>query len=117
MPLTVADAEFPALSVTVPTAVLAPLAVRTTGSGQVATPDRPSAQVNATVTGPTYQPLSPLLPLATAPLMVGAVRSSLTVTESLPRLPALSRAEPETSIPAVSSPTRTSGVTVSRSTP
>src|SRR5437764_11367686 len=102
IPETATDAVLPALSVAVPLAVLAPFADRTTGSGQVATPDRASEQVKVTVTGPTYQPLLPLTPLVTAPAMVGLVLSSLTVTESVPTLPAVSFAVPLTSWPAVS---------------
>src|SRR5918993_1364028 len=92
-------------------AVLAPLAERTTGSGQVATPDRASAQVKVTVTGPLYQPLAVLVPLVTAPVMVGAVLSSFTVTESVPLLPAVSLDVPLTTWPAVSVETVTGLVT------
>src|SRR4051812_23320482 len=102
MPPTVTVAVLPALSVTVPLAVLAPLPDSTTGSGQVATPDRPSEQVKVTVTGPEYQPLAVLVPLVTAPVMVGLVLSSLTVTVSVPTLPAVSLAVPMTTWPAVS---------------
>src|SRR5918911_46841 len=54
-----------------------------------------------------------------APLMVGTVLSSLTVTESVPRLPARSLAWPLTTWPAavVSALTTWSGVTVAGSTP
>ena len=72
---------------------------RSTSSGQVATPDRASEQVKCTVTGPAYQPLAVLVPLVIAPVMVGAVLSSLTVTESVPTLPAVSFAEPVTTLP------------------
>jgi hypothetical protein len=53
----------------------------------------------------------------TAPLIDGAVLSSFTFTESLPRLPATSKASPSTVRPAVSSWTRTSCVMVAASTP
>src|SRR6266516_1754688 len=90
----------------------APLAVRVTSSGQTATPDRPSEQVKCTVTGPTYQPLLPLVPLMMAPLMLGAVLSGLFVTVSVP-------SEPLTTAPLVlvSVLTVTSGVMVPGSTP
>src|SRR3954447_1820124 len=107
MPPTVAVAVLPARSVTVPDAVLVPLADSTTGSGQAATPESPSAQVKLTVTGPVYQPLALLVPLVMAPAMVGAVLSSLTVTESVPTLPAVSFAVPVTVVPAVSAATVT----------
>src|SRR3712207_2237656 len=70
-------------------------------SGQTATPDRASEQVNLTPTGLTYQPLLPTVPLVMDPLMLGAVLSSLIVTESLPVLPAVSLAEPFTTTPEV----------------
>src|SRR5438067_7009454 len=75
-----------------------------------------SAHVKWTVTGPVYQP--PALGLVVAaPAMVGAVLSSLTVTESVPTLPARSAALPLTSLPAVSVLMVWSAVTVLRSTP
>src|SRR5947199_255352 len=120
MPDTVALATLPAMSVPVRvTDWFAPLALRVTSSGHTATPDRPSEQVKCTVTGPTYQPLPPLVPLMMAPLMLGAVLSSLIVTESVPRLPAVSFAEPLTTVPLVlvSVLTVTSGVMVLGSTP
>ena len=82
-------------------------------------PDRASVAVKPTVTGPVYQPLAPTLPALTAAVLVGAVLSSLTVTESVPVLPARSFAEPFTTRPvaAVSVETVTSGVTVAASTP
>ena len=72
----------------------APFAVSTTSPGQMATPESASEHVNDTVTGPTYQPLLPFTPLLMAPVMVGAVLSSLTVTESVPGLPATSFTTP-----------------------
>src|SRR5918999_3530069 len=76
-------------------------------------PDRASAQVNPTVTGPVYQPLLPTAPAVTAPSMLGAVSSSLTSTPADPALPALSSAWPKIHSLAVSMETRTSGVTLS----
>src|SRR4051812_5123704 len=104
-PLTVAVAEFPAASNTVPVALrFEPFAETVTGLGQAAAgiPDRASEHVNVTVTGPTYQPLLPFVPLVIAPMMVGGVLSSFTVAESVPGLPAVSFAEPLTTWPLVS---------------
>src|SRR5512132_2413960 len=118
MPLTVAVALLPAKSkASRDTDWPAPFAVMVTSSGQTATFDPSSAQVKCTFTGPTYQPPSPSWPLTTAPEIVGAVLSSLTVTESVPRLPATSNASPLTIKPAVSSATVTSGVVLVGSTP
>src|SRR5438034_2827369 len=120
MPATVALARLPAMSVAVRVSDwFAPLPVRVTSSGQTARPDRASEQVKCTVTGPTYQPLLPLVPLMMAPLIMGAVLSSLIVTESVPRLPAVSLAEPLTTVPLVlvSVLTVTSGVMLLGSTP
>jgi hypothetical protein len=50
--------------------------VITLSLGQVATPDSASAQVNATVTSPVYQPTSFGLAVG-APVIAGAVRSIL----------------------------------------
>jgi hypothetical protein len=110
IPPSVAVAELPARSVAVPLAVFVPLVESTTGSGQTATPDRPSEQVKVTVTGPSYQPLAVLLPAVMAAVMIGAVLSSLTVTESVPMLPAPSFAVPVTTLPAVSVETVTGAV-------
>src|SRR5262245_24140448 len=91
MPLNVALALLPATSMADRvTDWFAPLAVSVTPSGQMATLERPSLQVKWMVTGPMYQPLLPCCPDTTAPLIVGAVLSSLTITESVPRLPAKS---------------------------
>src|SRR6266516_7248637 len=120
MPDTVALPTLPAMSVAVRVRDwFAPLTVRVMSSGQTARPDRASEQVKCTVTGPMYQPLLPLVPLRIAPLMLGAVLSSLIVTESVPRLPAVSFAEPLTTVPLVlvSMLTVTSGVMVPGSTP
>src|SRR2546426_208101 len=54
----VADAVFPALSVTVPMTVLMPSAVVTWSDGQVSTPDPGSTHVKWAVTGPLYQPFA-----------------------------------------------------------
>src|SRR5688572_3575104 len=88
-------------------------------SGQTAMPDRASEQVNFTPTGLTYQPLLPTVPDTTEPLMLGAVLSSLTVTESVPMLPAVSLAEPLTTRPValVSVLTTWSGVTLPATRP
>jgi hypothetical protein len=88
-----------------------------TGSGQMAMPDRASAQVKVTVTGPLYQPLAVLVPLVIAPVMVGAVLSSLTVTASVPTFPAVSVAVPLTGWPAVSVETVTGAVTLATPEP
>src|SRR3954471_5609602 len=117
MPLTLAGVLLPALSVAVPAATLAPLAVRTTGSGQVAMPARASEHVKVTVTGPLYQPLAVWVPLVIAPVMAGAVLSSLTMTESVPTLPAVSVAVPVIAWPAVSVETVTGAVRVPVATP
>src|SRR4051794_664977 len=79
----------------------APLFDSVTSSWHEASPERASEQVKCTLTGPTYQPFLPTVPLTTAPLMLGAVLSSLTVTESVPVLPAVSLAEPLTTRPVV----------------
>jgi hypothetical protein len=122
MPETVLVPTLSALSVAVRvTDWPAPLLenVMFSSSGQTATPERASEQANLTPTGLTYQPLFPMVPLTTAPLMVGAVLSSLMVTESVPVLPAVSFAEPFTTRPltVVSLPTTTSGVTLPAATP
>ena len=52
-----------------------------------------------------------------AAVMVGAVLSSLTVTESVPTLPAVSVAEPLTTCPAVSVETVTGAVTLATPEP
>src|SRR5919202_4883657 len=104
--LTVVVATLSALSVAVPlTDWLAPLVLSVTPlltavapvpvtPVQVWIPDctaPASAQVNFTVTGALYQPLA-FGPVVAAPVMVGAVLSSLTVSASLPRLVATSSA-------------------------
>ncbi len=74
--------------------------------------------MNPTVTGLVYQSFAPTVPLLTDALMVGAVLSSLTVTESVPVLPARSFAEPATwPVAEVSWLTVTSGVMDATSTP
>src|SRR4051812_9788945 len=118
IPLTVALASLPATSIALPlTDWPGPLAVSVTSSGHTATPDRGSEQVKCTFTGPTYQPPAPSWPLTIAPVIDGAVLSSLTVTASLPRLPAISNASPSTERDAVSAVTATSGVVLDASTP
>src|SRR6476619_96465 len=91
MPSTVAEAVWPALSVTLAEADRSlPSPLTTELAGQSTTPDRLSAQVQWTVTAPEYQPLAFGVP-TTSPVIVGAVLSTLTiwvVTESL--LPAAS---------------------------
>src|SRR4051794_14604371 len=102
IPDTVATSGLSATSVADPTVDwLAPLFDSNTSSWQDASPDRASEQVKCTFTGLTYQPFLPTVPLATAPPMLGAVLSSLIVTESVPVLPAVSFAEPLTTRPAV----------------
>src|SRR6266540_3957414 len=117
MPDTLAVALLPALSVAVPDAEFVPLLLSVTASGQVAIPDRLSPQVKWTFTGPVYQPLLPTVPLTIDPVMLGAVLSSLTVTLSVPTLPAVSVAEPSTSWPAVSVETVTGAVTLATPDP
>ena len=91
MPSTVADAVWPARSVTLAEADRSlPSPLTTESVGQAMTPDRLSAQVQWTVTSPVNQPL-PFAVLTTLPVMVGAVLSTLTaevVMEEL--LPAVS---------------------------
>src|SRR5919199_1012480 len=90
---TPAAVVLPAASLAVPlTLWLAPSA-SVCGAGQVAIPDRLSAQVKPTVTSALYQPLA-LAARSAAALMVGAVLSMLTRTGSLAVLPALSTALP-----------------------
>jgi hypothetical protein len=101
------------LSTAAPPAVWpARLSLSVTGAAQVAMPDSVSSQVKPTVTAPVYQPLSPSVPAVTVPWMLGAVLSSLTSTLAVPLLSALSDASPSTHRLAVSSDTRTSGVTL-----
>src|SRR4051794_12441857 len=91
MPSTVAEAVWPALSVTLAEADRSlPSPSTTESAGQATTPDRLSAQVQWTVTSPVNQP-SPFGVPRTLPVMVGAVLSTLTsgvVIEAL--LPAAS---------------------------
>src|SRR6266545_5462862 len=117
MPPTVALRALPAASRAVPaTDWPAPLSSSFASAGQVATPERTSAQVKRTVTAPPYQP-SALGARSGAPLIDGAVLSSITVTWSVPRLPARSLAWPSTGWPGVSRVTSWSGVTEVGSTP
>src|SRR3954447_20229748 len=95
---------------------LAPLAVNVTSSGQTAILESASLQVKWTVTGPAYQPLEFGF-VVVAPLIVGGLLSSLTVTEPVPRLPAKSSASPLTTLADVSTFTSVSGVSVLGSTP
>src|SRR3954453_15046370 len=97
----------------------APLLDTVTSSWQEARPERTSGQGKWTLTGPTYQPLLPMVPVTMDPLMVGLVLSSLTVTESVPVLPAVSLAEPLTTRPVVlvSVLITWSGVTLPTATP
>src|SRR3954452_17534121 len=91
MPSTVAEAVWPALSVTLAEADRSlPSPLTTESAGQVTTPDRLSSHVQCTVTSPVNHPLAFGVPTA-LPVMVGAVLSTLTtelVTE--PLLPAAS---------------------------
>src|SRR5919202_4949843 len=103
--VTVVAAVLSALSTAVPWTAFVPLAASVTPlltavapvpvtPVQVWMPDctaPASAQVNFTVTGALYQPLVFGLVVA-APVMVGAVLSSLTVSAPLPRLVAMSSA-------------------------
>jgi hypothetical protein len=77
-----------------------PSPLRIWSAGQLTTPERLSAQENATVTSPWYQPFAFGLVVAVA-LMVGAVASRLIVTFSLLLPPALV-AEQVSVTPAVS---------------
>src|SRR5919201_5532113 len=100
MPLTVVLAELPAASTAVPvTDWLAPFVVSPWSAGQVAIPESESPQVKCTVTGPLYQPFA-FAAVVGAPLVVGAGFSSLTVTASVPRLPARAVAWAFTTWPA-----------------
>ena len=89
-------AEFPATSKAVPLMFCGPLVVTVTGEGQVSTPDKASEHVNVTVA------LAPLtIPLAfgageTDALIVGGVKSILSVIEVVAVLPAASVTVPET---------------------
>src|SRR3954466_13165321 len=78
-----------------------PLVDSVTSSWHEARPDSASAQVKWAFTGLTYQPFFPIGPLVMAGLRVGLVWSSLTVTGSVPVLPAVSLAEPLTTTPLV----------------
>ena len=89
-------AVFPALSVAVPEILcFAPSVLTVVAAGQAATPDRPSEQVNATVTLLLFQPAALAAGVAVE-LMVGAVLSILTVSVALAVFPALSVAVPFT---------------------
>src|SRR3954447_19787473 len=94
-----------------------PLVDSVTSSWQEASPDSASEQVKWAFTGLTYQPFLPSVPLMTAPVMDGLVLSRLTVTESVPVLPAVSLAEPLTTVPLASVLTTWSGVTLPTTTP
>src|SRR4051812_24742149 len=99
---TVMPALFPAMSVAPPaTAWLGPSPVTATLDGQVAIPERASLQVKWTTTEPLYQPAALGL-VVTAPVMVGAVLSSLMSTVSVLTLLAPSMALAITTWPPVS---------------
>ncbi len=91
IPVTVVDAEFPALSVQLPVADwLGPSLVKVDGPERDDTPDRESEQEKLMVTGPLFQPLVLALGDLEA-VMAGGVRSMLidpTVIEA--EFPALS---------------------------
>src|SRR3954470_10367969 len=115
-PTTPASARLPARSNTDPLAdFAAPSVASVTGSGQWTTPLRSSAQANVTLTSPLFQPAA--LAGVRSTEMVGSVLSSLTVAESVPRLPAPSRALPSTCVPDVSVDTTWSGVIELATTP
>ena len=85
IPLTVADAEFPAMSVHVPvTDWLAPSVESVVGAGGLpaARPESASAHWKLTVTALLFQPFA-LGDGAAVPLMVGGVLSSLKVVDSV----------------------------------
>src|SRR5262245_24708065 len=85
-PATVALRALPATSTALPvTDWLAPLSSSFASAGQVATPESASPQVKWTVTAPLYQPAA-LGARSGAPLIDGAVLSSITVAWSVPRL-------------------------------
>src|SRR4051794_32154749 len=95
MPLTVVLFEFPAASTAVPNADWAAPSLASVVAGEhVSTPERLSAHVNDTVTGALYQPFR--FAGGTAPVIVGAVLSMLTVADAVALLPALSEVEPVT---------------------
>src|SRR5437764_244763 len=97
MPLTVAEAVLPALSLAVPvTDCAAPSLLSVVGPAQLATPDSASLHMNESVTSVLFQPAA-LGAGDAAPVIVGGVLSMLmplTVAEAA--LPALSLAVPVT---------------------
>src|SRR6266545_6442891 len=127
IPPTVTDPVLPARSVTVRATDWPPpfpLSVTSSGQAVAGTPEPAdplpaagSEQAKCTVTGLVYQLFDPRVPPVIVPVMAGAVRSSLIVTESVPVFPAASRADPSIVRPAVSSLPSTSGVTEIGSTP
>ena len=77
--VTLAELEFPALSVAVPvTTCPAPIVVCVIGEGQLATPDKPSVQVNVTVALPKLIP--PTGVGVTTAVIIGGVSSRFTLT-------------------------------------
>lgn len=94
---------FPAMSAAVPVTVWVPSAVSVTGGEQVARPDSASAHSKVTVTLLLFQPSTGVGD--TLAVIVGGVRSSLIVVLAVAELPALSRAVPETTMPALSAVT------------
>src|SRR3954471_23894462 len=96
MPPTVSEEALSARSETeavVDRALPSPPIVESAGQAPIEMPDRPSAQVHATVTSSLYQPL-PFGSVDGAPLMAGAVRSTRKCASvPVPVLPATSRTE------------------------
>ena len=94
--VTLAVAEFPALSAAVPEMTcLAPLPETTTGEGHCAIPDSESEQAKFTVTLVLFQPPAPGAGVAVA-VIVGAVLSILSFTVTVTVSPALLTAVPVT---------------------
>ena len=107
MTVTCVDAVFPATSVAVPLITCrAPSADTVCCDGQVAIPERLSAQVNVTVTGVVFHPFGAGVGDATA-VIVGGVLSRFIVAQAVAVSPELSVAWPQMDWPAPSELTTT----------
>src|SRR6478609_1306617 len=95
IPLTVALAALPALSVAVPVTLWPSPSTRCCGPVMASMPESSSEPVKETVTSSLYQPAE-LAERSGAPVMPGAVLSMLTVAVALVVFPALSVAVPTT---------------------
>jgi hypothetical protein len=88
-------AEFPATSETVPLMICpTPSVVTVCGGGQLTTPDKLSEQVKVTVTGVLFQPVAEASGDCVA-VIVGGVKSKLTLTQAVAGSPAVSKALPQ----------------------